>query len=258
MYEIKTDTHMHTICSGHAYSTIEENVRAASEQGMEAIGITDHFSGLFVSETTLDRYGHFGNYAALPKEWYGVRLFSGAETDIVDLDGRLFGHNLEIPFSYKDRKPTYQQWLTRGVDYQIASIHARDFTEGASLVQTTEMYCKAMDNPKVLIIGHIGRAGVPFDLDTVLLAAKEKGVFIEINEASLGYPEKVTSLCRSVAVRCAELGVSISVGSDAHASYYVGKFDKAQSFLSEIHFPQELIGTRNRETFSAAIERRSK
>ena len=29
MYEIKTDTHTHTIFSGHAYSTIEENVISA-------------------------------------------------------------------------------------------------------------------------------------------------------------------------------------------------------------------------------------
>ena len=36
MYKILTDTHTHTIFSGHAYSTIEENVRAAKEQGMEA------------------------------------------------------------------------------------------------------------------------------------------------------------------------------------------------------------------------------
>ena len=71
MYEIKTDTHTHTIFSGHAYSTVEENVRAAKEQGMEAVAITDHFSRLFVPDTSFQYYGNFGNFKALPEEWYG-------------------------------------------------------------------------------------------------------------------------------------------------------------------------------------------
>ena len=34
MIKIKTDTHTHTLASGHAYSTIEENLRAGKEQGL--------------------------------------------------------------------------------------------------------------------------------------------------------------------------------------------------------------------------------
>ena len=69
MYEIKTDTHTHTIFSGHAYSTIEENVRAAKEAGMEALGITDHFSSLFVQDTSFCHYGNLGNFKDLTKVW---------------------------------------------------------------------------------------------------------------------------------------------------------------------------------------------
>ena len=253
MYEIKTDTHTHTIFSGHAYSTIEENARAAAEQGMEALGTTDHFSGLFVPDTHMTYYGHFTNYKALPKEWYGVRLFRGAEADIVDLDGHLFGHDLYVPYGMGDQKPSYLDWILRQTDYLIASVHDKSFAIGKSLAQTTEMYCKALENPKVLIIGHIGRAGVPFEIDEVLKVAKEKNKMIEINEASHEYPEHITGLCRQVAVRCAELGVKISVGSDAHSSWYVGKFDKVRAVLEEIHFPEELIGTRDRASLEEMI-----
>ena len=38
----KLDVHTHTVASGHAYSTIDENVRYASEQGFELVGISDH------------------------------------------------------------------------------------------------------------------------------------------------------------------------------------------------------------------------
>ena len=43
MYQIKTDCHVHTILSGHAYSTVEECAVYAAKQELEGIVITDHF-----------------------------------------------------------------------------------------------------------------------------------------------------------------------------------------------------------------------
>ena len=37
-YTILGDVHTHTLYSRHAYSTIEENVRAAAEAGLEILG----------------------------------------------------------------------------------------------------------------------------------------------------------------------------------------------------------------------------
>ena len=36
------DVHTHTLASGHAYNTIMEMAKAASEKGMELLGITEH------------------------------------------------------------------------------------------------------------------------------------------------------------------------------------------------------------------------
>ncbi len=41
-YRIKVDLHVHTVSSGHAYSTVEECARWAAEKGLEAIAVTDH------------------------------------------------------------------------------------------------------------------------------------------------------------------------------------------------------------------------
>ena len=49
-YTIKCDTHTHTLFSKHAYSTIEENVRAAAEAGMELLASTDHYSAMLYPE----------------------------------------------------------------------------------------------------------------------------------------------------------------------------------------------------------------
>ena len=85
-------------------------------------------------------------------------------------------------------------------------MHNPQIAEGATLAQTTEMYINALEHPKVFMLGHTGRSGVPFDIDEVLLAAKAKHKIIEINNHSL------------------EHGVD------------------------EIHFPLDLIVTRDRET----------
>ena len=36
------DTHMHTIASGHAYSTISEMIAEAQKKGLSLIAITEH------------------------------------------------------------------------------------------------------------------------------------------------------------------------------------------------------------------------
>ena len=42
MMKLKIDLHSHTVSSGHAYSTLLENLRAAKEKGLEALAMTDH------------------------------------------------------------------------------------------------------------------------------------------------------------------------------------------------------------------------
>ena len=44
MIRISCDVHTHTLASRHAYSTIEENVRAAADQNFELLGSPDHGS----------------------------------------------------------------------------------------------------------------------------------------------------------------------------------------------------------------------
>ena len=91
---------------------------------------------------------------------------------------------------------------------------------------------------------------MPFDIDEVLLAAKAKHKIIEINNHSLehGVDTEHWAVCRKIAERCAELGVGIGVSTDAHIGMAIGKLDHARKMLDEIHFPLDLIVTRDRET----------
>ena len=73
MLHIACDVHTHTIFSRHAYSTIEENVRAAAEMRVELLGSTDHFSAMvhpaIDGEYDLRDFQHFLNVHSWPRIW---------------------------------------------------------------------------------------------------------------------------------------------------------------------------------------------
>lgn len=41
-YNSVLDLHTHTVASGHAYCSLREMAKAASEKGLEVLGITEH------------------------------------------------------------------------------------------------------------------------------------------------------------------------------------------------------------------------
>ncbi len=260
------DVHTHTLFSRHAYSTIGECVAAAMAAGLELLGSTDHYSAMISatspeSPTYVRDFQHFINFDVWPRVWDGVFVMRGVEADIVDLSGHLFGWDIVLREGITGRafgvERTLKEHVCGRLDYVIASIHDQTFAEGATLAQTTDMYVRALEDPKVLILGHPGRAGVPFDLDTVLVAAKELGKLIEINEHSFEqhYGHGCHSVCARIAQRCAELGVMVSTATDAHIACDVGRFDAVHALLEDIHFPKELIATRSAAVFMAVCEK---
>ena len=199
-------------------------------------------------------FGFFINKKALPEVWHGVRLLFGAEVDIIDLKGNLFGHDLYIPYPNKNGvKLTYEEGILNRLDYLIASVHYKDFAANSTVVENTELYIKALEHENVKILGHIGRSGLEFDIDEVVKAAKSLNKMIEINEASFGHGETVRERCLKVALACAKYGTKIVVNSDAHSSFEIGKYPNTERFLDEIDFPVELIGNRDAETFLSMI-----
>ena len=214
MPHIACDTHTHTLASRHAYSTLEENVRAAAEQGFELLGVTDHFSSMVHPETAtgidLRDYQYFLNFEVWPRTWHGVRLMHGCEADIVDLDGHLYGWDL--PVEYRLGGPagqpteTLQEVVFRDCDYVIASVHAHPWALGATRAELTRMYMRALEHPKVLILGHIGRSGLDVDFGEIAAAARDLGKCIELNESSLYGRQDSSARCRQVMEACQAAG----------------------------------------------------
>ncbi len=256
MIHIACDVHTHTLFSRHAYSTLEENVRSAAAKNLELLGVTDHYSSMLFDEQTLKNFQYFINLSTWPREWHGVTLLRGCEADIADGEGHLFGHDIPVLESITGEKLKHPTTLKARVfeycDYVIASIHRNDFTREQTPAQNSQMYINALQDPKVLILGHPGRSGVEFELDPVLEAARDMGKMIEINASSLEDPLKAgrsTSRCHKIAERCAELGVMLSYGGDAHVSCDIARVKGVMAMLSEIGFPPELMACRSKEAF---------
>lgn len=161
------DLHTHTIMSGHAYSTMQEMIRSASEKDVKLLGITEHAPRIPGACHPF----YFINFKVVPREQFGVKLILGCELNIIDYEGHI------------DLEPRY----LNGLDYAVASIHEPCYDSG-TVAQNTAAYLGAMKNPAVQIIGHPDDGRFPIDYETLVCAAKEHHVLLEVNSSSL-HPE---------------------------------------------------------------------
>lgn len=233
--KILVDTHTHTIASAHAYSTLEENIRHAKALGLEAIAMTDHGPSMPDSP----HVWHFGNLNCIPREVDGIKIFYGAEVNI--LDGEDF---LDIP-------PTTLSQL----DVVIASMHHETYRP-RTRKEHTRAYIRALENPYVDIIGHSGSPEYEYDVPAVLAVAKREGKMIEINNNSHMVRRASEENCIYIAKKCMEMGVFVVVSSDAHFSHCIGNFEAALAMLDSIGFPEELVANTSLDKFLSILRRR--
>lgn len=73
------DLHTHTVASGHAFSTLKENIEEAAAKGLKAMGTSDHYSAMPGSAQPI----YFTNFKAIKEKILGVRIFTGMEANIM-------------------------------------------------------------------------------------------------------------------------------------------------------------------------------
>lgn len=218
-----TDLHIHTVSSGHAYSTVDENIRYAKMKGLEVIAITDHTSGMPGGAHNF----HFGNLKVIPKVVDGVRVLRGVEANIIDFEG-----NIDI-----------EEDILKGLDIAIASLHPPciAFADEETVTRAVE---KAMENPYVKILGHPGDSRYPINAERLVQASKRTGTLIEINNASLkpqSYRPGVRESLVDILKYCKLYEVPVVVNTDSHICYEVGVFEESYEFMIEQQFPENLI-----------------
>ncbi|MDO5336347.1 MAG: phosphatase [Eubacteriales bacterium] len=226
-YHAVLDMHTHTIASGHAYCTLREMAKAASEKGLKALGITEHAPSMPGSCGRL----YFHNLKVIPGELYGIRLFLGSEVNIVDFNGTV---------DLSDRELS-------NLDIVIASLHTVCLKPG-NREENTRAYVKAMENPYIDVIGHPDDGRYEVDYPAVVEAAARFGKVLELNNHSLepdclrrNAKENDTILLEL----CREKRVPVLMGSDAHFDDRIAEFSEARALLEEVGFPEELVLNRS-------------
>jgi putative hydrolase len=217
----EVDTHCHTIASGHAYSTVLEYVQIAAEKGLKMIAITDHGPAM---NGAPHRY-YFGNIKVIPRKIREVYILRGVEANIMDFNGSL----------------DLTEYYLNNLDIVLAGFHANCFQSG-SVEDNTRAAISAIKNPYVDIIVHPGNPEFPINIEKVVEAAKENNVCIEINNSSFNLSRKGSAEnCLLIAKKAAELGATISLGSDSHICFDVGNFTKAREIIKIAGIRQENI-----------------
>lgn len=219
-----SDLHTHTIISGHAYSTLLENVEYCSKNGIKILGTSDHGPKMPGSP----HYWYFGNLKVVPRTINDVIILKGCEANILDIDG-----NLDIPTESSNH-----------LDYMIASFHEPIFPKTLSKEEKTLAVLNVLDkNEKVEILGHLGNPNYVLDYEAVVKKAKEKNVMIEINNSSLmGSSRKGSDVnCETIARLCKKYGTKVILTSDAHMNVAICNFEKGIELFKKIDMPEELI-----------------
>jgi DNA polymerase (family 10) len=178
-----------------------EMAQAAMKRGMQVIAFTDHSASLGVTGG-LKIEDHKKQAAEIKK----IQKQLG--------DGILVLHATEVEIK-ADGTLDYPDEFLATLDLVLASMHTslRQQREKA-----TQRMIGAIRNPHVDIIGHPtgrlipDREGADLDMEAVLNAAAETGVALEIN----AHPSRL-DLDDMYARRAKELGIPISINTDAHS-----------------------------------------
>ena len=233
------DSHTHTLASGHAYSTLLENARAASERGLALLCITDHAPGM---PCTTHKY-YFQNMKVVDRRLFGVEILMGAELNLMDFQGGV------------DLEPA----LLRRLDMAIVSMHRQCMPVTGDCQANTQALIAAMDNPFVSVIGHPDDGKYPLDYPALVRAAGERGVLLEVNNSSLTpgcYRDNAPANCAAMLQICRKEGVPVVVGSDAHFISAVGAHQYAEELFQALDFPRELVVNADPERFCAMVRAR--
>jgi len=201
--QIRGDLHTHTDLTD-GLAPLERMLEAAAAHRYAYYAVTDHAPNLWMQRMTDEKMlAQRERVRALQSRFPAMRLLHGTELNI-DPDGEV----------------DWDESFLGGFDLTVASVHSHF---GQSREQMTRRVIRAIEHPRVHIIGHlttrkIGRRDpVDLDLEAVFEAAGRAGTALEIN----AYPDRLDLRDEHV-MWARRHGVRFAIDTDAHA---VGHLD---------------------------------
>lgn len=232
------DMHTHTNTTPHAYSSLEENIRAGKEKGIKIIANTMH--GPYLQDSP--HWWAIANQRTLPDYVDGVRILKSVEANVVNIDGELDINNKIIEIC----------------DIVIGGFHSiPEYGDTSDINKNTKAIINVIQNNVVDILVHLGNPEFPIDYEKVVIAAKKHNVAIEINNGSLTTSRAGSKPnCEKIMKFCFEHKPFISLGSDAHFSTLIGEFTEAVKLIGA--YDKELILNTNEEKLKEFVALRGK
>jgi len=197
--DIKGVIHSHSNWSDGA-TTIEAMAKAAIEQGLQYLVISDHSQSAFYANGLKEAriFAQQQQIDALNKQLAPFRIFKSIESDILN-DGSL----------------DYSDEVLSSFDLVIASVHSN-----LKMIEEKAMMrlLNAIENPFTSILGHLtgrlllSRNGYPVDHAKIIDACVANDVVIELN----AHPRRLDIDWRWIE-RALNKGAIISINPDAHS-----------------------------------------
>ncbi len=220
--KLVADLHIHTVASGHAYSTIEEYVRQARKIGLKALAVTDH--GPAMPDGPHNYY--FQNMRMIPEVIDGIHVYRGIESNVIDSDG-----NIDLP----------DENFTK-LDIVMVAMHPRCGYDNQGEEKNTDVLLKALEkNPRINVIAHPGNPKYPINVKRTVSAVKEKGIVIEINNSSFTSRVGSWERCLEFAREVKKQDARVIITSDSHISMMLGTFDKSLELIKEAGLTEEHV-----------------
>ena len=235
------DYHTHSKFSrkNHGKGTVEENVRAAYEKGLNQIAITDHgFNqksyGIRRSDIPLLK-----EKIEDAKEMYPIDVLLGVEANIISSNGDLDINEDDMKdldillcgfhrFVKSTRKREQFKFIIKNILCEIFHHTSRRQRE-----KNTNAYINAMRKYDIDILTHLNH-GCKVDVEKVARVAKETNTLIELNGKRLGMTDKEI-------LKCLEVGCKFVINSDAHRPINVGECHLGLEAALRLRIPDSAI-----------------
>jgi putative hydrolase len=213
--KLTADYHTHTVFS-HGTGRVDDNVSAAIDRGLTAVGIADHSIAHYAYGVRRRRMADYLAAIDDAKQAYvgRVAVKAGIELNLVALDGRvdmpsgafdvvILGYHKAV--LYKNLRTAWRLYT--------------GYTRFGRPDEITQAYIAAMRKYRINIIAHPGY-GVPVNYRLLGQACADYGALFEINN-------KHTELTVEAIHEVAAAGARFVISSDAHAPKDVGQASRA-------------------------------
>lgn len=253
---MRLDYHVHVVAHGeyeYREEWLNQYLRTARQRGIQSLGLVEH-----------DEYADRIDAEVIQaSRQHGIYIASGLEVDY-----------------FVGREGTIKQLIDQGsYDFVIGSVHSingwafdhPDYRDRFSRVDIDQIYQQYFDLVASLvhsrccdIVGHLDlikkwghhprRKTVLEYAEPILKSIKASGMVIEINSA--GWRKPVMDLYPSLPIirRMYELGLPVTMGSDAHHPSEVGEdLDRVSRLLWEIGY-RRVVSFRNRRATAIALQ----